>query len=289
MQKKKMPFPKVYILVLNYNGKETLLNCLRSVYQLDYQNFETVIIDNNSDDGSFELAKQNFSTAHFIKNHSNLGFAAGNNVGIRFALEKFADYVLLLNSDAYLKKDALTKLIEETEKVPGFDIASPLITRADEKTIWFAGGKINWLRMRTTHLFDAYSSQPSSSEYITGCAMLVKKQVFKKIGLFDEDFFLYYEDADFSLRAKKNGFSLGIIPAAKITHDERSEQTRSKKIYWLVLSGLIFYKKHLPFYLKPWFFLHLFLRRCKNMLILFFTKTEIALQVRRAYRDFDKF
>ena len=85
--------PTIFVVVLNYNGKDTLAACLSSIYQSDYCHFEVVLVDNASNDGSFELAKNQFSRAHFIKNPTNLGFSRGNNIGIRFALEKFADYV----------------------------------------------------------------------------------------------------------------------------------------------------------------------------------------------------
>lgn len=288
MQTNQSLFPKVYVLVLNFNGKSTLLNCLRSIYQSDYPNFETVVIDNDSSDGSLEMAKQNFSTAHFIKNPANLGFAAGNNMGIRFALEKFADYVLLLNNDAYLEKNTLSLLIKEAEGFAGLDLVSPLIMGPGKDQLWFSGGKIDWLRLRTSHSEHVPEEKPYASEYITGCAMLIKKTVFKKIGLFDENFFLYYEDADFSLRARQAGFSLGIIPTAKVLHDEQSESGKSDKVYWLVLSGLVFFQKHFPFYLKPWFWLHLTLRRIKNISTIILRRSKLAKEVGRAYRDFSK-
>src|SRR4030042_6977819 len=102
--------PKVFIIVLNYDGKDTIKACLDSVYKSDYPDFEIVVVDNASGDGSFEFAKNYFSGAHFIKNEKNIGFAAGNNIAIRFALEKFADYVFLLNNDAPIGKDTLSKI-----------------------------------------------------------------------------------------------------------------------------------------------------------------------------------
>jgi GT2 family glycosyltransferase len=118
--------PKIFIIILNYNGKETIKKCLDSVFYSDYSNFEVVVVDNDSKDGSFELAKSLYSKFHFIKNTKNSGFSAGNNVGIRFALEKMADYVFLLNNDAVLEKNTLSKLVEASEKETA-GIFSPLI------------------------------------------------------------------------------------------------------------------------------------------------------------------
>ena len=281
-------FPKVFVIVLNYNNKETLLACLKSVYQSDYQNFEVVVVDNNSTDGSFELAKQNFSNAHFIKSPQNLGFGMGNNLGIRFALEKFASYIMLLNSDAYLQKTTLSRLVVEAEKKEVSGLVSPVIKKPDQE-IWFAGGKIDWIHMKTKHLFKPKQQEESyESEYLTGCALLVKKSVFEKIGLFDEKFFLYYEDADFSLRAKKAGFFLLVLPSAVAIHDEKSEQLKGQKIYWLVLSGLIFFQKNAPAYLKPWIFCYVLMRKMKNFFKFHLNKNSFAADVRKAYQDFKK-
>lgn len=280
-----MSSPTVFILILNYNGKATLKRCLQSVYRSDYPSFEVVIIDNNSDDGSLEEAKQLFSRAHFIKNSANIGFAAGNNIGIRFALEKGADYVWVLNPDTHIEKDTLSQLVAETEHDASTGITSPLILHSKTKNIWFGGGKIQWLSMKAVHIPPASLYHPIASEYICGCAMLVKKEVFQKIGLFDERFFLYYEDADFSLRAKKAGFKLFIVPKVHVFHDEVSSNNPSK-VYWLVISGLQFFQKHAPWYRKPWNFAYIQARKIKNRLDISRHKNPFADEVRRAYTSY---
>lgn len=276
--------PKVFVIVLNYNGKRTISRCLTSIYHSDYPNFETIVVDNASRDGSIETIRQNFQTAHIIINQANLGFAAGNNVAIRFALEKFADYVLLLNNDAYLEPKTISALVLQAQKDKKVGMINPLILNS-EGELWFEGGKIDWLKMRTFH---SKLESEKSSNYLCGCALLISKEVFHKIGLFDEKFFLYYEDADLSLRAKKAGFSLMIDRSIKIIHDEQSESAGAQKIYWLVLSGIIFFKKHTPSILKPWMYFYLMLRRLKNARDLAGGKNEVASAVRRAYNDASK-
>jgi GT2 family glycosyltransferase len=279
--------PTVFIIVLNFNGKDTLIDCLSSIYQSDYLNFEVVLVDNDSKDGSFEKARKLFSRAHFIKNSNNLGFSKGNNVGIRFALEKFADYVLILNNDTLVEKTTLSTLVKVMDENPKVGVSSPVIFSADEK-IWFAGGCIDWFKMKTYHLTKVDSSLPYATQYVSGCAMLVRKDVFKKIGLFDERFFLYYEDADFSVRAKKDGFDLSIVPSASIRHFEQSNDKNSLKIYWLVLSGLLFFYTNASFLQKIWIFFYVILRKMKNSYDFIFSKNEIARYVHQAYRDFKK-
>ncbi len=280
--------PTIFIIILNYNGKDTLLSCLASIYQSTYPSFEVVVVDNGSRDGSLELAKTQFSRAHFIKNSTNTGFASGNNLGIRFALEKFTDYILVLNNDAYLKKDTLSKLVTLAQSHPVPAIINPLILDRDEKTIWFAGGVIEWLKMKNVHLTELTSNNPYQTEYCTGCAMFVSKEIFKKIGLFDERYFLYYEDSDFSVRAKKAGFDLLICPTATVTHLEQSNTATELKTYWLVLSGLLFFSLHADFFQKLYLLPYLQLRKLKNTLDLNFKPSPLASQVQQAYRDFRK-
>lgn len=277
--------PKIFVIILNYNGKETLKRCLDSVFYSDYPNFEVVIVDNDSKDGSFELAKNLYSKFHFIKNAKNSGFSAGNNVGIRFALEKMADYIFLLNNDAVLEKDTLSKLIETSEKEPA-GIFSPIIYNR-ENHVWFAGGKIKWLKMKAVHENTFKESfHPYKTDYISGCAMLVKKEVFKKIGLLSEDYFLYYEDADFCIRARRNGFECTVIPNTKAIHFEKSEFDLSNKIYWLVISGLIFFEKNTPPIIRFWVRPYLHLRKVKNMLDNLSNKNKYAPLIKKAYNDF---
>jgi len=285
---KKKLHPKIFIIVLNFNGKSTLAACLSSIYQSDYLNFEVIVVDNNSDDGSLEQAMGAFSRAHFIKNPDNVGFSKGNNIGIRYALEKFADYIFVLNNDTFIEKTTLSLLMGAMNKTPSAGLASPVIFTADNASIWFAGGLIYWRKMKTAHLHKVVSGTPYTTEYVSGCAMLVRKDVFKKIGLFDERFFLYYEDADFSFRAKQAGFDLIIIPAARIKHLEQSNTVNKLKTYWLVLSGLIFFQTNASFIQKIWIIPYTFLRKIKNLYDVIFSGNEIARDVRKAYRDFKR-
>lgn len=278
--------PKVFVVILNYNGKDVLKKCLASVFKNDYPNWEIVLVDNNSTDGSFESARADFSKVHFVKNSENLGFSAGNNIGIRFALERMADYVLLLNNDVEVEKDFLSNLINIAEKDEKIGILSPVIFDGDTRQVWFSGGNISWLRMKSAHERKIRTVAFYESSFLTGCAMLVKKEVFKKIGLLDEDYFLYWEDADFSLRAGKGGFKKTVVTSSWVYHFEKSRKNKENKTYWLVLSGLIFFKKNTPLILKPWMVLYTAMRKIKNYLDNLNKKNKLAPVVRRAYQDF---
>ena len=187
-------YPKVNIVVLNYNGKRVIKKCLSSLFCLTYPNFEVVFVDNASTDGSLELAKTHFAKATFIRNEKNLGFSAGNNVGIRYSLEKAADYVLLLNNDTFVEQEFLFKLMKAAKANPRDGIYCPVIYQGKGERIWFSGGRIDWIRMKTKHDRENIRKDNTASDFISGCAMLVAKEVFREIGLLDEDYFLYWED-----------------------------------------------------------------------------------------------
>jgi len=282
-------FPKIFIIILNYNGKDVIKNCLTSVFKIDYPNYEVVVVDNNSSDGSLEFAKNNFSKAIFIKNEENLGFSAGNNVGIRFALERMADYVLLLNNDTEVEKDFLARLVEAAEKNEKIGIASPVIFNGHNRQIWFSGGRIKWLQMKAVNEQIASTAESYATSFITGCAMLVRSSVFKEIGLLDEDFFLYLEDVDFSLRARRAGFKNIVVTASWVYHLEKSEEKLKQKTYWLVVSGLIFFQKNTPWILRPWIKFYTMLRKLKNKVDLKFQRNELAETVAKAYADYKKY
>ncbi len=280
--------PKIFIIVLNYNGKNCLLTTIRSIFQLTYLNFEVILVDNNSTDGSLEKIKHYFSKLIIIKNSQNLGFSTGNNIGIKYALERGADYVWLLNNDTQVMSNSLTKLIEDTQKNTSVGISSPTILEKATKKIWFSGGKINWFTMKSLHLKENLTKNYYASDFISGCAMLIKVSVFKNVGLLDEDYFLYWEDADFSVRAKKMGYQLLVSAHSKIYHQEKSKQQFNNKIYWLVLSGLLFFQKNTPIWLKPWIFVYILVRKIKNKLTIHLYQKPNALKVQQAYQDFKK-
>lgn len=284
-------YPKVFIVILNHNGKDIIKNCLKSVFKINYPNFETVVVDNGSTDGSLESIKAGFSKVHFIKNEVNLGFSAGNNVGIRFALEKMADFVLLLSPTIEVEPDFLAELVRISMTDKKIGLSSPLIFKNRTKEIWFAGGNVDWFKMKAHH--DDIRKQHLGEYFETGFAsgrvMLVRKDVFAASGLLDEDFFAYWEDVDFSIRVQKAGFKTVVVPSSTIYNFEKSAEHEANKLYWLVLSELIFFKKNTAFPKTIWISTYVALCRLKNYLDLNFKKNTLNKVVRKAYCDFDKF
>ncbi len=279
---------KHFFVIVNYNSGTNIIECINSILQSKKILPSIIIVDNASRDGSLEQCKLRFPNLTYIYNTHNIGFGAGANIGARFALERNADTVTFCNPDAVLDANCINSLINSL--IPkNADIVSPVIYKYNSQDIWFDGGKISFYKQRTLH--KKQSSNPQSNlyntDYVSGCVMTVASNVFEKIGLFDEKFFLYYEDADFSFRAQKAGFKLAIDPKAKAWHKEVSEQENSQKTYFLVLSGLLFFSKH-SHGLQKFFFNIIFkLRKIKNIFDLKKNKP-LSQQVRNAYLDYDK-
>ena len=210
--------PSVSIIVLNWNGEGYVAKCIDSLLEQTYPNYEVIVVDNGSTDGSVELLKGYLPRIRLILNQENLGFAAGNNVAITGAKGEF---VVLFNNDAVAHKEWLEQLIVGTLSPPQADIASgPIYFYEPSNVIWCAGVRIDMLTgVSWLHRLYSRDFQPSDDfDYLAGCALLIRKQVFDQMGFLDERFFFYSEDVDFCLRAKRAGFSLRLVPDAIVWH-----------------------------------------------------------------------
>ena len=221
---------KVFVILLNWNNWHETRECLESLEKLDYVNAEIVIVDNGSTNGDGEKIQEFFLvpkpyTPHLIFNDANLGFAGGNNVGIKYALERGAHYVMLLNNDAIAAPDFLTNLVRAAESDSSYGILGSRIYQYGTDEVAFDGGRVNqWLTKGEhiistgTVLVDIDQDCPREVDYITGAAMLVRGEVIKKIGLMREEYFLYYEDVDWCLRARKAGYKCALVSTSKVWH-----------------------------------------------------------------------
>lgn len=244
----------LYIIILNFNTKEFLKNCLNSIVKSDLGDYqiEVIAVDNDSTDGSAETAEKLFKTKAFkkknisfslIKNKKNLGFAAGNNKGIRKAKGR---YVLLLNSDTKVYKDTFKQMIEFMDESPNYGAATCKALLPSGQLDWachrgfptpwnsfcyfigleklfpklflFSGYHQKWKNLNETHQVDV----------ISGAFFFIRKQVIEKIGLLDEDYFLYGEDIDWCFRIKEKDFRIAFYPKTKITHVKGRSGKRKK-------------------------------------------------------------
>ena len=273
--------PFVFIHILNYNGGEEILRCLASLRQLTYPSFQVIVIDNASTDNSLTQIQSEFPEVTIIKNTRNLGFGAGHTIGIQKALAEKIPYVWLLNQDTVVAPDALGHLINKCEVNPTLGAVSPLILHPDN-TVWFANGRIDWWRMRAIHT----RATAGIPDYLSGCALLLRSEVFAQSVTFDEQYFLYYEDVDLSLQLKKLRFKLLVEPKARVWHTETSASRPLIKTLWLVWSGLLFFSKNTPWWWRPWVQFYFFLRVFYNKIFCFYQPTPIRCALREIYRFF---
>lgn len=214
-------YPLVYIIILNWNGKNILQDCLSSVKKLKYPNYKILVVDNNSTDNSIQFLKN--TEIELIINKKNYGFTKGNNIGIQYALKKGADYICLLNNDTEVDSLWLTNLVNEAEQDETIGALSSKILFSWNKNLINSTGHMMNLRGNTWDIGIGRIDTPRfniKKEVISicGAAYFVKAKVLKEIGLFDSKYFAYYEDVDLSLRILKAGYRLVYIPSAIVYH-----------------------------------------------------------------------
>jgi GT2 family glycosyltransferase len=219
-------YPKVTIIILHMKEKLCIVDCVGSLNKITYQNFDIIVVHNGPEDTALRDALSTISQhiTKVIDTEENLGFARGNNFGIRQALKDGAEYILLLNDDTEVAPDFLTKLMKTAEVQQDAGMLGPKVFLYDQpKKIWFAGARFDQRACEiVTSEFDRTGKHEDSnfveSDYVTGCALLVKRKVVEKIGLLDERFFLYWEDVDWGLRCIKAGFKNLIVTRSLIWH-----------------------------------------------------------------------
>ena len=217
--------PKVFVIILNWNGKEDTLECLESVRKIDYPNFTTLVVDNGSSDGSEEAFRAAFPDIAVLQTGENLGFAEGNNIGIRFAMDKAADYVFILNNDTIVDPHVVSALVDEAERNPKAAILGSKIYFYDRPDIInSAGGAFHHDIFKPYHIGYGFKednktySEVNSVEWITGCAILLRILPLREVGLFDPDYFLICEELDLCTRVRKHGYEILFVPASKVWH-----------------------------------------------------------------------
>lgn len=246
--------PNVTVVVLNWRFAKDTIECVQSLQTILYRRFEIVIVDNASADGSAAVLRAAFPEMTVIENSENLGYAGGNNVGIRYALERGADYVLLLNNDTVVSPTLLQDLVAAAESDRGIGIVGPKIyDYHDPTTIWFTGAMIDWWTGASPHIGlgerdHGQYNQRVAVDRLTGCAMMVRRDVFERVGLFDPEYFLYYEDVDFCVRAAKAGYQLYCIQTTKVWHKVSSSTGANEKsalhAYYQTRNRLLFLYKN---------------------------------------------
>ena len=216
--------PRVSIIILNWNGVEDTIECLESLRRITYPNYEVIVVDNASSGNDVEVLKEGYADyIHLIANDKNYGYSEGNNIGMRYALSKGADYVLLLNNDTIVDAEFLSELVRVTEEDSRAGLlAGKVYYYASPTKLQTVGGKINWWIGRIKNCGEQEDigqfDQVAERDFVYATAMLVKREVMERISLLDAAFFFGIEEFDYCTRAIRAGFKVVYVPKSKVWH-----------------------------------------------------------------------
>lgn len=246
--------PRVYIVILNWNQYQLTHDCLDSLSEMDYPAYTVVLVDNGSTDDSPQRIREDFPQVFLIEIPGNIGYSAGNNLGISYAMGRGADYIMLLNNDTIVAPNALTLLIAAAEANPMVGIVGPTMFYFEPSDLLWGGKNIvDWHRgsFRREGLGERTSSglelRPAvECDYIDSCAILIKREVIDAIGTLDERFFINFDDVDLNTRARTAGFKVIYVPPARIWHKVSAAmgQASPATSYYMTRNSLLFFWVH---------------------------------------------
>lgn len=247
--------PSVFAIVVNYNGVKDTLVCLESLQEITYSNFQVLVVDNASSDGSVQSIKERFPDVEILETGSNLGYGGGNNRGIEHALERDAQFVLILNNDMVFEPTMVDALVATALESPTTGMVCGKVYYFDHPDIiWSAGSQID-MKTGGPHLIgngeadNGTHDQVRQVDMIDGCLILVTRQLCDKVGLIDTTYFAYYEDADWAIRSTRAGFKITYTPEARAWHKVSASGTvngeRSPfQLYYHMRNHLLFLSRH---------------------------------------------
>ncbi len=248
--------PRVAVVILNWRRPQDTLACLRSLAASDYSVWEAIVVDNASGDESVPCIRAAFPQVRILETERNLGFAGGCNVGLRYALGGGFPLVFLLNNDVEVEPTTLSTLVAAAEAYPRAGILSPLILYAEGRRIWFAGAYrrrfMPGISMPGYRRRKRISPSPRPIDYATGCAIFLRQEMLREIGLLDESYFMYWEDWDLSERARGAGWQVLLIPRAVVRHRVSASTGENSPAKWYYLGRYLptFYRRY---YRRPRF------------------------------------
>ncbi len=230
---------KIAIILVNYNGLKDTIECIESIYKSNYDNYEIIVIDNASAESSEALMK--FDKVYYKKLSDNFGFGVANNIGAEIALNNDAELIMCLNNDTIIDENLLLNMSKLTDDRTITTCA--MYYYEDKKELWYGGGTVSRIKGNFRHRRYKENKQIS---FVTGCCFMFTASCYKEIGLFDDNYFMYCEDADFSLKATQKGYKLLYIFSAKLWHKVgRSMGSYSDlREYYLTRNRLYLLKKY---------------------------------------------
>lgn len=267
-----MPKNKLFILLLNYRQPELTLSCQNNLLKSDLPRDSHFIIIDNSPQHSHQFLKKNLQkNTILIDSGKNLGFAAGNNLGIKAALEKGATHLMIINPDVTVPQKLFNPLFNQLNQDHQIGIIAPAHRHGKKLTL---GGKLNLLTATPKHqTVDKSRKKTTYHDFVSFACVLIKKEVFEKIGLLDERYFMYLEDVDFCIRAKEKSYKIASVPLVVVDHLVSSSFSFPvKKLKYLIpshfrfiinnlhginkLTALVYQSLHYPYLYLLWTYHH---------------------------------
>lgn len=246
-----MSQPFIISVILNTNRRDDTLACLASLLKNSYSHHKVIVLDNNSTDGSVGAIEAGFPEVEVIQLTENLGYAGNNNVGIEAAMAQGADWVFVLNEDTILAPDCLDRLVRVGESDDQIGVVGPMVYHHDEPdVIQSAGGKLgrNWdsLHLAQNEPDRGQFDKPHVVDWISGCAIMVRRAVIEQIGMIDARYFYYWEETEWCLRAGRSGWKIMHVPQAKIWHKgvQRDYRPKPSVTYYATRNRLLTLAKH---------------------------------------------
>lgn len=268
----------VSIILVNYNGSVDTLECIESLSRVPRKDVEIIVVDNGSIDDSARILEDNNNGRYIlIKESQNNGFSAGNNIGIKYAINNGADYIILLNNDTLVTPDFVDHLLMPFSLTNCYASTCKIMFASKPKNIWYAGGKIDLLTSRSEH-FKIYQPDDNNDvcmqvNFASGCCLCLSKGAIEQVGLLSEEYFLYEEDADYCFRIISKGGKIIYNPKGVIFHKVSASTKKNSSLttYYQVRNKYLFIQKYYIGYRRVIAFLYCTLqfwfRCCKKELL----------------------
>ncbi len=241
--------PLVFVIVLHWQGSHYTRACLASLRALSYPNFKVLLVDNGSPDGSGKSIASQFPEVAFLATGENLGFSGGCNAGIKFCLDAGAEWIWLLNNDTRVDRDSLTTLMKVAQASPDAGALGGVVLSGGGDEFAASGpGEIDFMRAKTyLRQLNSAGAESVKCQWLSGSNLLLRSKALKRTGLFDERYFLYFEDTDLCHRLTRAGWSCLLVPGARVEH-AGGASTQGERSYWRAYyytrNRLVFFLDH---------------------------------------------
>ncbi|HFD2051431.1 glycosyltransferase family 2 protein [Clostridium perfringens] len=267
--------PLIYIIILNYNGYKYTLECIESLNNINYENYRIVVVDNNSTDNSIKLLKKNLKDCIILESKENLGYAGGNNLGIKYAIKNKAEYICILNNDLVVSKNFLKDLLKDLDTNKNIGMIGPMICDyTNRNKVQSTGAIINLKRGLVTRInngknVNEIKKEIKKCDYIGGACILLNSNLIKEIGYIPEAYFLFYEETEWCLKTKRKGYDIACDTNVKIYHRESGtiSKTRGLSYYFMRRNKIVFQKRNSSKKEILYFYIYFTLKTLKNLVL----------------------